>query len=107
MPASTSTLGRPITEIARLEGVPPNISVRIATPFAAVHALDRLDDVLAALLHVVVGADRHRLDLLLGPTTCSRPSELAARRPCVTSTRPIMKFPAGASPLHRTKGGPS
>src|SRR6476660_7511236 len=32
MPASTSTLGRPITEIARLEGVPPNMSVRIATP---------------------------------------------------------------------------
>src|SRR5262249_48425881 len=34
-------------------------------PLAAVHALDRLDDVLAALLHVVVGPDRHRLDLLL------------------------------------------
>src|SRR3954468_11712523 len=32
MPASTSTFGRPITEIARFDGVPPNISVRIATP---------------------------------------------------------------------------
>src|SRR3954453_17409181 len=32
MPASTSTLGRPITEIARFDGVPPNMSVRIATP---------------------------------------------------------------------------
>src|SRR5579863_5653532 len=30
MPASTSTLGRLITEIARLDGVPPNISVRMA-----------------------------------------------------------------------------
>ena len=30
IPARTSTLGRPITEIARLE-VPPNISVRMAT----------------------------------------------------------------------------
>src|SRR5215471_15911058 len=34
-------------------------------PLAAVHALDRLDDVLAALLDVVVGPDRYRLDLLL------------------------------------------
>src|SRR5262249_18858121 len=34
-------------------------------PLAAAHALARLDDVLAALLHVVVGPDRHRLDLLL------------------------------------------
>src|SRR5271166_1730194 len=32
IPASTSTLGRLITEIARFEGVPPNISVRMATP---------------------------------------------------------------------------
>src|SRR6516164_3268403 len=32
MPASTSTLGRLMQEIARLEGVPPNMSVRIATP---------------------------------------------------------------------------
>ena len=33
--------------------------------FAGVDALDRLDDVLAALLDVVVGADGHRLDLAL------------------------------------------
>src|SRR5262249_51061874 len=32
MPASTSTLGRPIQEIARLDGVPPNMSVRMTTP---------------------------------------------------------------------------
>src|SRR5438045_3799648 len=32
IPASTSTFGRLMTEIARLEGVPPNMSVRIATP---------------------------------------------------------------------------
>src|SRR5438132_12518226 len=30
MPASTSTFGRLMQEIARLEGVPPNMSVRIA-----------------------------------------------------------------------------
>src|SRR6476469_10730029 len=32
IPASTSTLGRPMQEIAKFEGVPPNMSVRIATP---------------------------------------------------------------------------
>src|SRR5436190_18854267 len=32
IPASTSTFGRLMQEIARLEGVPPNMSVRIATP---------------------------------------------------------------------------
>src|SRR5215813_14801618 len=32
MPASTSTFGRLMQEIARLEGVPPNMSVRMATP---------------------------------------------------------------------------
>src|ERR1043166_7223882 len=32
MPASTSTFGRFITEIERFDGVPPNMSVRIATP---------------------------------------------------------------------------
>ena len=66
MPASTSTLGWLITEIARFEGVPPNMSVRMATPFAAVDPLDRIEDVLAALLDVVVGADGDRLDLALG-----------------------------------------
>src|SRR6478672_10864203 len=33
MPASTSTCGRLITEIARFEGVPPNMSVKMATPW--------------------------------------------------------------------------
>src|SRR5262245_44318749 len=32
IPASTSTFGWLMTEIARLDGVPPNMSVRIATP---------------------------------------------------------------------------
>src|SRR5499427_8375532 len=32
IPASTSTFGLLIHEIARFEGVPPNMSVRIATP---------------------------------------------------------------------------
>src|SRR4030095_9542516 len=36
-------------------------------PVTAVDAGDRVDDVLAALLDVVIGADRDRLDLPLGP----------------------------------------
>src|SRR6516164_9680676 len=32
IPARTSTLGRLMTEIARFDGVPPNMSVRMATP---------------------------------------------------------------------------
>src|SRR5262249_41789192 len=32
IPASTSTFGRLMTEIARFEGVPPNMSVKITTP---------------------------------------------------------------------------
>src|SRR5262249_34825645 len=32
MPATTSTLGRLMQEIARFDGVPPNMSVRMATP---------------------------------------------------------------------------
>ena len=67
MPASTSTLGRPITEIARFDGVPPNMSVRMATPSPVSTRFDRLDDVLAALLDVVVGADGDGLDLALRP----------------------------------------
>src|SRR5262249_6666620 len=65
MPARTSTFGRPMTEMARLEGVPPNMSVRMATPSPVIQALDRRDDVLAALFDVIVRADGHCFDLLL------------------------------------------
>ena len=40
-------------------GVPPNMSVSSSTPLLASHALDRLRDVLARAVHVVVPADRH------------------------------------------------
>jgi hypothetical protein len=39
---------------------------------AGVGARDRLDDVVAPLLDVVVGPDHDGLDLLCSPTTCSR-----------------------------------
>jgi AMP-binding enzyme len=48
----------------------PNVFLYLATlkvgAVPAIDALDRLDDVFAALLDVIVGPDRHRLDLLLG-----------------------------------------
>ena len=66
MPASTSTLGRLITEIARLDGVPPNMSVRMATPSPLSTRLTASMMSLAALLDVVVGPDRDGLDLPLG-----------------------------------------
>ena len=66
MPAITSVRPDSITDMARLDGVPPNMSVRMMTPVPVSARCDRLDDVLAPLLHVVVGADRHGLELVLG-----------------------------------------
>ena len=65
IPASTSTFGRLMQEIARLEGVPPNMSVRMATPSPRVDAVDRFDDVASAQIGIVFGSDRDRFDLLL------------------------------------------
>ena len=59
----TSTLPVSITEMARFEGVPPNMSVRMITPAPSSTSADRLEDVVAAPLDVVVGADRDGLDL--------------------------------------------
>src|SRR5439155_717989 len=56
--------------------------------FAAVHALDRFDDVLATLFDVVVGADRDRLDLLLGADhVLQRGAELGGEAPAATASR--------------------
>jgi hypothetical protein len=43
------------------------MSVSRITPPPSFDLLDRLDDVAAALFHVVIRTDGHRLDLLLGP----------------------------------------
>src|SRR5262245_45061707 len=108
IPARTSTLGRPITEMARLEGVPPNMSVRMATPSPL---STRLTASMMSLRRCSTSSSGPMVTASIcfcGPTTCSKAERnSAARRPCVTSTRPIMQFPAGASPVHRTKGGQS
>src|SRR5262245_26576087 len=108
IPASTSTLGRPMTEIARFEGVPPNMSVRIATPSPL---STRLTASMMSLRRCSTSSSGPIVTASIcfcGPTTCSNAERNStARRPCVTRTRPIMELPAGASPLHRTKGRPS
>src|SRR6266540_2616636 len=91
MPASTSTLGRLMQEIARLEGVPPNMSVRMATPSP-----------LSTRFTASMISLRHRSEsssapivmasiCFCGPMTCSSAAlNSSARRPWVTSTRPII-----------------
>src|SRR5689334_5992397 len=91
IPASTSTFGRLMQEIARLEGVPPNISVRMATPSP-----------LSTRFTASIMSLRHRSEsssapivtasiCFCGPMTCSSAAlNSSARRPWVTSTRPII-----------------
>src|SRR5215831_5925104 len=105
IPARTSTLGRLMTEIARFDGVPPNMSVRMATPSplstrrtASIMSMRRSS---TSSSGPMVTASIW----LCGPTTCSNAARNStASRPWVTSTRPIIELPAGASPLRRTKG---
>ena len=54
-----------MTEIARFDGVPPNMSVSSTTPSPSSTSRDRVEDVLAALLHVVLGADADGGDVAL------------------------------------------
>ena len=51
--------------MADIEGVPPNMSVSDRDPGTGIDALDRLDNILAALLDVVVRPNRNGFDLLL------------------------------------------
>src|SRR5262249_4208501 len=105
IPASTSTLGRLMTEIARLEGVPPNMSVRMATrsPLST-----RLTASMMSLRRSSTSSSGPMVTASIcpcGPTTCSSAERNStARRPWVTNTSPIMELPAGASRVQRTKG---
>src|ERR1700722_14957504 len=105
MPASTSTFGRLMQEIARLDGVPPNISVRIATPSPL---STRLTASIMSLRRISTSSSGPMVTASIwfcGPTTCSGAARNStASRPWVTSTRPIMELLVGASRLHRTKG---
>src|SRR6202046_2436997 len=105
MPARTSTFGRLMTEIARLDGVPPNMSVSMATPSPL---STRLTASIMSLRRSSTSSSGPMVTDSIwpcGPTTCSRAERNStAKRPWVTSTRPIMELLVGASRLHRTKG---
>ncbi len=65
MPAITSTLARSSTEIARLDGRAAEHVGQQHHAVAALHLVDPLQDLLAALLHVVFRPDADGRDLLL------------------------------------------
>ena len=92
MPASTSTLGRLMQEIARLDGVPPNMSVRMATPSPV---STRLTASMMSLRHRSESSSAPIVTASIcfcGPMTCSSAAlNSSARRPWVTSTRPIIE----------------
>src|SRR5450756_1439737 len=91
IPASTSTFGRLMQEIARLEGVPPNMSVRMATPSPL---STRLTASMMSLRHKSESSSAPIVTASIcfcGPMTCSSAAlNSSARRPWVTSTRPII-----------------
>src|SRR3984893_18581790 len=103
MPASTSTLGRFITEIERFEGVPPNMSVRMATPSPL---STRLTASMMSLRHRSESSSAPIVTASIcfcGPMTCSSAAlNSSARRPCVTSTRPIIENSSRVLLVHRT-----
>ena len=107
-PAITSTLARSSTEMARLDGVPPNMSVSSTTPSPLVDLGHGVEDLLAALLHVVLGADADGRDALLRARPHARAPRRtpAARRPWVTRTIPIMIEPWPPS-FRRGVGSPA
>src|SRR5206468_9253595 len=105
MPASTSTLGRLMQEIARLEGVPPNMSVRMATPSPE---STRLTASIMSLRHRSASSSAPMVTASIcccGPITCSSAAlNSSARRPWVTSTRPIIENSSRVLLVHRTNG---
>src|SRR5690348_3608018 len=91
-PAMTSTFSLFIRLIARLDGVPPNRSVRMITPWprstlaiAAAMSLRRPSMSSSGPMQIASTAS-------CGPTTCSNAvTNSAASRPWVTSTNPIIR----------------
>src|SRR4051812_38235202 len=93
-PAITSIFSDFISEMARLEGVPPNKSVRMMTPPPSstrpiASAMSRRRPSMSSSGPMQIASTRS-----CGPTTCSiAVTNSAARRPWVTSTSPIIQTP--------------
>src|SRR3984957_6409848 len=103
IPARTSTFGRLMQEIARLEGVPPNMSVRMATPSPL---STRLTASIISLRHKSASSSAPIVTASIcfcGPMTCSSAAlNSSARRPWVTSTKPIIENSSRVLLVHRT-----
>ena len=87
-PAITSTLALSMIEIAKLDGAPPNMSVRTITPRPASTACTpaRMSRAWFPYRHQRQCTRSH----LKGPTTCSNAARKAAANcPWVTRTRPM------------------
>src|SRR6516225_9205935 len=95
MPAITSTSRPFMAEMARLEGVPPNMSVSTATPWplstsAILSRISRRRSSISSSGAIAIVAI-----CLCGPTTCSSAARNStASRPCVTRTMPIITLPS-------------
>ena len=91
-PASTSTRACSMIEMARLDGVPPNMSVSTITPSPVSQAL-ALSRISARRFSMSSSAPMQTADThCCGPTTCSSAAmNSRARLPWVTSTMPIIR----------------
>src|SRR3984957_19214508 len=94
-PAMTSTLALSMIEIARFEGVPPNMSVSSTTPFPALTSSTERRMSCRRRSMSSSGPMQTAAMLRCGPTTCSSAEmNSAAKRPWVTRTIPIMRCPS-------------
>src|SRR3954452_5197147 len=94
-PAITSTLPRSMTEIARLDGVPPNISVSRTAPSPL--STSRIECRMSCRRCSISssGPIQTAATCLCAPPTCSSAATTsAASRPCVTKTMPIIDIPS-------------
>ena len=106
MPQITSMRPPSIAEIARFDGVPPNMSVSSTTPLPSWTRATALENVGAALLHVVFGADRDRLELRLrSDDMLQRGAKAVASWPWVTRTIPIINDSIVFARRRRAGGG--
>src|SRR5215471_18310709 len=92
-PATTSILARSITEIARLDGVPPNMSVSNTAPSpVSTAAIERRISCRRSSMSSS-GPMQTATICVCAPTTCSSAAtNSAASRPWVTKTMPIIGF---------------
>src|SRR5579883_1003397 len=108
MPAMTSIFALSMTEIARFDGVPPNMSVSSTTP-SPVSTSATQRNMSCRRFSMSSSGPMHTAAILrCGPTTCSSAAtNSAASRPWVTRTIPIMLFPYENARRRRRRPKPS